>query len=122
MTELRLTVTSYEVSIWPEDCSGMDSAMYCCSVVHVGYGNWTVRRGNASGDAPVLGTDGEWHYEHLPSGRTAKELDEHRFDLETALKLARDMAPRVTVNGRAAVEALARHQHGQWCREPYSAD
>ena len=58
MTEPRVTVTSYEVTIWPEDCSGMDSAMYCCSVVYNGYGNWTVRRGSASSEAPVLGTDG----------------------------------------------------------------
>ena len=119
-TEPRVTVISYEVSIWPEDCSGMDSAVYCCSVVYSGYGNWTVRRGSASSDAPVLGTDGQWHRERLPSERTKEELAAHRFDLETALKLAREMAPRVTVNGLTAVQALARHQHGQWCREPYS--
>jgi hypothetical protein len=122
MTEVRAAITSYEVSIWPEDCSGMDSAMYCCSVAHCGYGNWAVRRGSASSDAPVLGTDGQWHHERLPSERTAEELAGHRFDLDTALKLARDMAPRVTLNGLTAVEALARHRHGAWCREPYSAD
>ena len=122
MTEPRVAVTSYEVSIWPEDCSGMDSAMYCCSVVYNGYGNWTVRRGSASSEAPVLGSDGEWHHERLPSDRTRKELAEHRFDLETALKLAREMAPRVTLNGLTAEQALARHRHGAWCREPYSAD
>ena len=122
MDDARVTVTSYEVSIWPEDCSGMDSAMYCCSVTHSGYGNWSVRRGSASSDAPVLGIDGQWHHERLPSERTKRELAEHRFDLETALKLAREMAPRVTINGQTAEEALARHQHGPWCREPYSAD
>jgi len=122
MTDVRVTVTSYEVSIWPEDCSGMDSAMYCCSVVHSGHGNWTVRRGSASSDAPVLGTDGEWYRERLPSERTREELAEHRFDLETALKLARDMAPKVELNGLTAEQALAHHQHGVWCREPYSAD
>jgi hypothetical protein len=122
MTDVRLTVTSYEVSIWPEDCTGMDSAMYCCSVLYSGYGNWTVRRGSASSDAPVLGTDGEWHRERLPSERRKRELAEHRFDLETALKLARDMAPRVELNGLNSEQALARHQHGVWCREPYSVD
>ena len=40
----------------------------------------------------------------------------------TALKLAREMAPRVTINGLTAERALARHQHGPWCHEPYSAD
>ena len=122
LTDARITVTSYEVSVWPEDCSGMDSAMYCCSVTHSGYGNWAVRRGSASSGAPVLGIDGQWHHERLPSDRTRKELAEHRFDLETALKLARDMAPGVTLNGRTAEQALARHQHGPWCREPYSTD
>jgi hypothetical protein len=122
MTEPRTTVTSYEVSIWPEDCSGMDSAQYCCSVMYSGYGNWSVRRGSASSAAPVLGTDGQWHHECLPSDRTRKELADHRFSLETALKLAREMAPKVTLNGLTAEEALARHQHGPWCREPYSAD
>ena len=122
MTDVRVTVTSYEVSIWPEDCSGMDSAIYCCSVTHTGYGNWSVRRGSAGSTGAVLGIDGQWHYERLPSERRKKELAEHRFDLETALKLAREMAPRVTLNGLTAEEALARHQHGPWCREPYSAD
>jgi hypothetical protein len=122
MTEPRTAVTSYEVTIWPEECSGMDSAMYCCSVMYSGHGNWSVRRGSASSDAPVLGSDGKWWRERLPSERRRSELAEHRFDLETALKLARDMAPRVELNGVTAREALARHQHGPWCREPYSAD
>jgi hypothetical protein len=122
MTEPRVTVTSYEVTIWPEHCSGMDSAMYCCSVAYNGYGNWSVRRGSAGSDAPHLGIDGGWHHERLPSERTRKELAEHRFDLDSALKMAREMAPRVTLNGLTAEKALARHNHGPWCREPYSAD
>lgn len=77
-----------------------------------------MRRGSASSEAPVLGSDGNWHHERLPSERTRKELAGHRFDLDTALKLAREMAPRVTLNGLTAEEALARHQHGPWCREP----
>ena len=119
---VRVTVTSYEVSIWPEDCSCIDSAIYCCSVTHSGYGNWKVQRGSTGSTGAVLGADGQWHHERLPSNRRKKELAEHRFDLETALKLAREMAPRMTLNGLTAEEALARHQHGPWCREPYSAD
>ncbi len=121
MTEPRTTVTSYEVSIWPEDCTCLDSAIWCCSVVYQGYGNWSVRRGSSS-NAPCLGSDGRWHYERLPSSRTSEELARDRFPLEEALKLAREMAPKVTVNGATSEEALARHQHGQWCREPYSED
>jgi hypothetical protein len=122
MSEVRTTtVTSYQVSIWPEDCSGIDSAMYCCSVVYSGFGKWKVRRGSASSDAPALGSDGQWHYENLPSDRSTEELERDRFDVVTALALARDMAPRVELNGLTATEALARHQHGPWCSEPYSA-
>ena len=122
MTELRTVATSYEVTIWPEDCSGMDSALYCCSVVHSGYGRWSVRRGSASSGGPVLGADMEWHYENLPSDRTKQELAEHRFDVVAALAMAREIAPRVEINGLTAEQALARHRHGTWCREPYSAD
>jgi hypothetical protein len=122
MSEPRVTVSAYEVSIWPEDCTGMDAAMYCCSVVYSGYGNWSVRRGSASTGAPCLGADGQWHHERLPSERTKKELAEHRFSLEAALDLARQQAPQVTIKGLSAEEALARHQHSVACREPYSAD
>ena len=125
MTEPRSTVTSYVVSIWPEDCSCIDSAMYCCAVVDQGFGKWSVRRGTCTdkeSSQPCLGTDGEWHYENQPSDRTREELAGHRFDVVTALGLAREMAPSVTLNGPTAEEALARHRHGKWCREPYAAD
>src|ERR1035441_3898458 len=96
MTEPRSTVTSYVVSIWPEDCSCIDSAMYCCAVVDQGFGKWSVRRGTCTdkeSNQPCLGTDGDWHYENLPSDRTREELAGHRFDVVTALGLARKMAP-----------------------------
>lgn len=35
-------------------------------------------------------------------------LAAHRFDLDTALKLAREAAPHVTVNGRTVADALTR--------------
>jgi hypothetical protein len=125
MSEVRSTITSYEVTIWPEECSCIDSALYCCTVVYQGHGNWSVRRGSGSGpndNRPCLGKDGQWHYENLPSERTREELAEHRFDVVTAVGMARKMAPKVTINGLTAEEALARHQHGAWCREPYSVD
>jgi len=124
-TGVRTTAISYEVSIWPEDCCCIDSAMYCCSVVYNGFGKWSVRRGlshDKDEQRPCLGRDGEWHYENLPSDRSSEELERDRFDVVTALALAREMAPRVELNGLTAAEALARHRHGQWCREPYSAD
>ena len=122
MTAVRSTITSYEVTIWPEECSGMDSALYCCTVVYQGHGNWSVRRGGASSNAPVLGRDGQWYYEKLPSDRTRDEIAEHRFDVVTALGMAREMAPKIEINGVTAEEALARHRHGVWCQQPYTTD
>jgi hypothetical protein len=123
-TEVRTTAVSYVISIWPEDCSCIDSMTWCCSVVYNGFGKWSVRRGQADvkdEGRPCLGSDGLWHYENLPSDRTSEELERDRFDVVTALAKAREMAPRVELNGLTATEALARHKHGPWCREPYRA-
>jgi hypothetical protein len=40
-----------------------------------------------------------------PHGRSAAWLAAHRFDLDTALRLAQAAAPTVTVNGRTAADA-----------------
>lgn len=47
---------------------------------------------------------GEWSYEPIPSSRTDRWLKAHRFDLETALRLAEKVAPEITLNGRKATE------------------
>lgn len=51
-----------------------------------------------------LGTDGEWEYEPVSSDRTPEWLAGHRFALEVALPLARQVAPTVVVNGKTAAE------------------
>ncbi|MFE6474550.1 hypothetical protein [Streptomyces rochei] len=43
-----------------------------------------------------LGIDGEWDYEMRTSERTDEWLAAHRFDLDTALRLATEQAPLVT--------------------------
>ena len=55
-----------------------------------------------------LGSDGEWDWESNPSSRTDEWLETHRFDCGTALDLAREWAPKVTVNGHVAAEVAAR--------------
>ena len=55
---------------------------------------WAVRRMGR-----CLNRRGEWSYEPIPSSRTDRWLRAHRFDLETALRLAEKAAPKVTVNG-----------------------
>lgn len=54
-----------------------------------------------------LGADGEWDYEPIPSSRTDEWLAEHRFDLATAQRLAKQAAPNVEVNGRTAAAIWA---------------
>jgi hypothetical protein len=49
-----------------------------------------------------------WDEEPLPSSRTDKWLAKHRFPLEEALRLARQVAPTVTWNGQSAAQIAQR--------------
>lgn len=42
----------------------------------------------------VLGSNGHWEVEPIPSGRDTRWLTQHRFHRDTALALARRHAPR----------------------------
>ncbi|MFD8845460.1 hypothetical protein [Streptomyces pseudogriseolus] len=53
-----------------------------------------------------LGVDGTWDHGVKEYDRGDDWLDAHRFDLETALRLAKEQAPLVTVNGRTVSDAL----------------
>jgi hypothetical protein len=64
---------------------------------------WAVLR-----NGQCLGSDGVWADELRPSEREDDWLDAHRFDVDTALRLAKEVAPHVTVKGRTAAEVLAR--------------
>ncbi|MFT9821218.1 hypothetical protein, partial [Lysinibacillus sp. NPDC056185] len=89
------------VNCLPED--GIDSHVFEITVEYRGHGRWAVKR-----HSQCLGSDGTWEYEMRPSEREDEWLDAHRFDLDTALKLARDQAPLVTVNGFTVDDALKR--------------
>lgn len=124
MTEVAVRPVAYKVTVWPETVHCVDQALWCVTVHYEGYGNWSVRRGNLSGNGPVLGRDRRWHLENLPSDRTREEIAEHRFSYDEAMKLAADMAPKVEVNGMTAVDAVARHTakgHCPACAGPYTA-
>jgi hypothetical protein len=106
-------VTRYEVSVFPEAMhhhrmTAMDAAMWSVTVADRGHGRWAVVKGSFSEGGEVLGSDGEWDYEPRPSSREDDWLATHRFDLETALRLAREQAPRITWNGLTALDVLAR--------------
>lgn len=55
---------------------------------------WAIRRRRL-----CLDRHGKWSHEPISYERSDEWLDAHRFDLDTALKLAEQAAPKVTVNG-----------------------
>ena len=101
MWAVREKVTAYEVSILPED--HIDAGHFTIRVEYRGRGLWAVLRHGF-----CWGTDGEWDYESSPSNREDEWLATHRFPLERALELAREQAPRMSVNGTTAEQAYDR--------------
>lgn len=91
--------TRYSVCCLPED--GIDSQVFEITVEHRGNDRWAVKW-----HSQCLAADGTWDYEMRPSEREDEWLAEHRFDLDTALKLAKEQAPLVTVNGFTVADAL----------------
>jgi hypothetical protein len=110
MTEVRVISTSYLVTAWPEgEDDHIDAYMWCVTVANRGHGKYAVLRGD-SGSKFCLGTDGEWDYEPSPSSREDDWLETHRFDLDEALVLARDWAPKIRINGMTTLDRIAWHQ------------
>jgi hypothetical protein len=106
-------VTEYKVSVfppWMTDSSDMLAASeadtWSLTVQWRGFDKWAVTNGGHT----CLGSDGEWDWEPIPSSREDDWLAAHRFDLETALHLAAEHAPKVTINGKTALDILAKHQ------------
>jgi hypothetical protein len=93
-----VTVTQYTVTVFPDE--GIDSVVYDLVVEYRGHGRWAVTRGRR-----CLALDGGWDFEIQPSDRDDTWLAGHRFDLDTALRLAREAAPNVRINGSTAAEA-----------------
>lgn len=58
-------------------------------------------------------TAAPWDYEMRPSEREDEWLATHRFDEAIALRLAKEAAPHVTVNGRTVADALAQQRTEQ---------
>jgi hypothetical protein len=96
--------TRYEVSILPED--DINYSVFTITVQYRGNGRWAVQRGEHS----CLGADGTWVQGVQEYDRGEDWLFNHRFDLDTALHLARKAAPRISVNGHTALDAYRRTQ------------
>jgi hypothetical protein len=101
MTDVEVTVTRYTVSAIPEN--NINRPHLEIEVVYRGDGMWAVSR-----HRECLGTDGQWEWEPSPSNREDDWLATHRFDLDTALQLAQEAAPHLTVNGHTVEQVLAR--------------
>lgn len=103
---VQVDVTRYEVSVLPaDDINRKHFTLYVEYQRHwyPGGGQWSVHDGHDCFSADGVQADGITVY-----GRDDDWIKAHRFDLETALALARKLAPNVTVNGHTATEAYRR--------------
>jgi hypothetical protein len=94
-------ITEVTVSAIPE--SSVNHSVYAVQVQWRGDDRYAVKRHSL-----VLGADGEWDYEPMPSSREDDWITTHRFGYEEALQRAVEAAPHVTVNGITVAESLAR--------------
>jgi hypothetical protein len=101
MAEPYAIATRYTVNLLPE--TDPHGHVFELTVDYRGHGQWAVLR-----HGWCLGHDGSWDYELRPSEREDEWIDTHRFDLNTALQLAKEAAPGVNVNGLTAAQALVR--------------
>jgi hypothetical protein len=100
--EPRVQATRYTVNCMPAD-SAPDAHVFELTVEWRGHDRWAIIR-----HGECLDQDGNWSWERLPSSREDEWLARHRFDLDTALELAKQAAPLVNVNGLTPATALAR--------------
>ncbi|MFC7344903.1 hypothetical protein [Saccharopolyspora griseoalba] len=96
----EVRVSQYEVSFVPE--SSPARRHYTLRVVHKGFDRWAVTDGSLT-----LGSDGEFVYETGDDRMDLGWLEAHRFDLDTALDLAKRHAALMEVNGRTVHDVLA---------------
>jgi hypothetical protein len=103
MAEVTVEATTLTVNAVPADVP--QAYLWELTVEKRGPDSWAVCRMRE-----CLGSDGEWWYESIPSERSDEWLKTHRFDLSTAVRLARLEAPKVTVNGLSVAAVLERHK------------
>ncbi|MGW4250474.1 hypothetical protein [Streptomyces californicus] len=96
-----VTATEYEVSILPE--GDINRPVFTITVQYRGDERWAVTRNGS-----CLGADGQWEFGIKEYDRGDAWLAAHRFDLDTALRLAREAAPHVVCNGHTALDAYRR--------------
>ncbi|MER8004808.1 hypothetical protein [Streptomyces sp. NPDC094149] len=95
--------TGYVISCLPE--GHIDRWTFTVQVKYAGRDRWTVQH-----SIRHYGTDNTWSYEPDHGEDDAAEAAwraEHTFDHDTALRLAKQLAPTLTYRGRSVADALA---------------
>jgi NAD(P)-dependent dehydrogenase (short-subunit alcohol dehydrogenase family) len=103
---VRVEPTVYRVSCVPED---HDAALsLTVSVEYRGKDRWAVTRVGHW----CLSAAGVWEWEVSADERTDEWLSDHRFPYPEAMRLARQVAPTLTVMGRTVADVLAEETPG----------
>lgn len=111
MSEPQVTVhpTRYVVTVLGEDYETYDNwYMFVVTVQYRGRGRWGVYQGayDHSSLPTSLSADGEWELEGVEEREDVEWPTRHRFDLDTALALARKFAPDVGFYSRQALRFI----------------
>lgn len=96
----HVRAVEYAVNCLPED--DINANGFEIRVQYRGAGRYAVIRHGEM----CLGADGTWDFGVKEYDRGEDWLNAHRFDLDTALRMAREHAPHVTVNGHTVADAL----------------
>lgn len=102
--EANVRAVEYTVNCVPDN--DLDGHLFEIRVQYRGAGRYAVIR---HGDM-CLGADGTWDHGVKEYDRGDDWLNAHRFDLDTALRLAKEQAPLATVNGHTVTDAIAMQQ------------
>ena len=94
------TPTAYQVSCLPIDHAA--ARHLSVWVKWRGENRWAV----TDGGMRCLSRNGEWGFEPQTSSRTDEWIAAHRFDFDTALRLAKEAAPHLTINGLTVADVL----------------
>lgn len=108
--EVTVRTTRYTMSCLPDD--DINSGLFSITVEERGQIDGTTRWAVCR-LGQCLNRRGRWDYEMQPSSRTDRWIAGHRFDLDTALRLAEKAAPLITVNGITVADAVARSKEQQ---------
>ena len=92
--------TTHSVSCLPID--HINAFEFTLTVVYAGNDRWAVRRLSRCYNAA-----GEPDWEPIPSDRTPEWLAEYRHDFDTAMEIARKVAPTLRINGVGVREIIA---------------